>query len=92
MIDRNATSSPFGFAFRSSELSDEDDQDNLVERETERLNMMIFRGIGSTPVCMRVKDDHVGRKSIATAGAADMWSGRIWYAVGALMAVVAFLV
>lgn len=64
----------------------------FVERETERLNMFIFSGIGQTPVCMRVKDAHVDKKSIATAGAADLWSGRIWYAVGGLMAVVAFLV
>lgn len=54
--------------------------------------MIIFRGGGSTAACMRVKDDHVSTRSVATAGAAELWSGRICYAVGGLMAVVAFLV
>ncbi|KAI4731674.1 hypothetical protein E4T49_00473 [Aureobasidium sp. EXF-10728] len=44
--------------------------DTAYTRETERLHVVIFSGKDTYPVCLRVKTDHVNKKSPATSGAA----------------------
>ncbi|CAD0082207.1 unnamed protein product, partial [Aureobasidium vineae] len=43
--------------------------DTAYTRETERLHVVIFSGKNTYPVCLRVKTDHVNKKSPATSGA-----------------------
>ncbi|KAH0111867.1 hypothetical protein KCU60_g5548, partial [Aureobasidium melanogenum] len=51
--------------------------DTYYQRESERLHVVIFAGKNTYPVCVRVKTDHLNKKSPATSGAAGSLTGSL---------------
>jgi hypothetical protein len=79
LVGRGQTQmSPFDFYHWSSPVYAAGD-DSEYTRESERLHVVIFSGKDTYPVCVRVKDDHVSKKSPAVSGAAGIPSGSSWW-------------
>ncbi|CAD0106553.1 unnamed protein product, partial [Aureobasidium uvarum] len=72
--------SPLSF-FRWSSPAYTAGNDTEYTRETERLHVVIFSGMNTYPVCLRVETDHVDKKSPATSGAAKSSSGSSMFSV-----------
>ncbi|KAG9697696.1 hypothetical protein KCU95_g3494, partial [Aureobasidium melanogenum] len=66
--------SPFDFYYWSSPVYSAGN-DTAYQRESERLHVVIFAGKNTCPVCVRVKTDHLNKKSPATSGAAGSLTG-----------------
>lgn len=78
--------SPYDFSWYESDIYTASNS-TLYKRELERLRVVVFSGTTNTPVCVRVKTDHVGSGDAATSTAADdvAASRSRWVGVGAVM-------
>lgn len=62
------------------------------DRETERLHVVVFTGLGTYPVCTRLKEDRIDRDSPASAGSkSSQWTSGFYYGLAGGLTVVAFL-
>lgn len=68
--------SPFNFYQWSSQVYPAGNG-TAFERESERLHVVVFSGKNAYPVCLRVKTDHLNKKSPATSGAAGSVTGSL---------------
>jgi hypothetical protein len=82
--------SPYDFFHWSSQVYTAGD-DAAYTRESERLHVVILTGKDTYPVCVRVKDDHVNKKSPAVSGAAQILSRSSMWTMVTTLAVAVWL-
>lgn len=71
-----------GFYWRTSAIYSAGN-DTLFNSETERLQMAVISGLKSSPVCLRISDNHVSPSDPSTSTASPSWKSAwpFWTAI-----------